>query len=139
MKEHIPDAFKEKPDLLHHITTMFSPSVLIDSGVSVVRAVQEAGTFIVTFPHAYHSGFNHGFNCGEAVNFAILDWMPFGRCAGAFFFSLPLPVAPAAAHADPAPVALLIGAAPRSRVDPRRCHRGALWEGRLVVPLRARC
>lgn len=36
---------------------------------------------MVTFPHAYHGGINHGFNCGEAVNFATQDWLPFGRMA----------------------------------------------------------
>jgi hypothetical protein len=46
--------------------------------VRVCRAVQNAGEFVVTFPRAYHSGFSNGFCVGEAVNFAIGDWFPFG-------------------------------------------------------------
>ena len=30
---------------------------------------------------AYHAGFSHGWNVGEAVNFGTADWVPMGRAA----------------------------------------------------------
>ncbi|KAL3011122.1 hypothetical protein AAZX31_07G182300 [Glycine max] len=55
-------------------TTMFPPNVMLQHDVAVYKAVQKPGEFIITFPRAYHAGFSHGFNCGEAVNFANGDW-----------------------------------------------------------------
>ena len=43
--------------------------------VQVVRTDQCEGEFVVTFPRAYHAGFNQGFNCAEAVNFLLGDWV----------------------------------------------------------------
>ncbi|KAM6556613.1 hypothetical protein CsatB_003632 [Cannabis sativa] len=68
-------------DVLLGKTTLFPPNILLDHDVPVYKAVQKPGEFIVTFPRAYHAGFNHGFNCGEAVNFAIGDWFPLGAVA----------------------------------------------------------
>ncbi|CAM8877820.1 unnamed protein product [Rhodiola kirilowii] len=62
-------------------TTIFPPKILQDHGLPVYKAVQKPGEFIVTFPRAYHAGFSHGFNCGEAVNFATSDWFPKGAAA----------------------------------------------------------
>lgn len=46
-----------------------------------MQAKQEPGEFIVLNAGAYHSGFNLGFNCAEAVNFATESWLPLGAAA----------------------------------------------------------
>ncbi|PKA61274.1 Lysine-specific demethylase REF6 [Apostasia shenzhenica] len=56
-------------------TTVMSPEVLIGLGIPCCRLVQNAGEFVVTFPGSYHSGFSHGFNCGEASNIATPKWL----------------------------------------------------------------
>ncbi|EOA18917.1 hypothetical protein CARUB_v10007549mg, partial [Capsella rubella] len=81
MKKHLPDLFEEQPDLLHQLVTQLSPRILKEEGVPVYRAVQRSGEFILTFPKAYHSGFNCGFNCAEAVNVAPVDWLIHGQNA----------------------------------------------------------
>lgn len=81
MKKILPDLFKEQPDLLHELVTQLSPTVLKSEGVPVYRAIQHSGEFVLTFPRAYHSGFNCGFNCAEAVNVAPVDWLQHGQSA----------------------------------------------------------
>ncbi|XP_020597390.1 lysine-specific demethylase JMJ18-like [Phalaenopsis equestris] len=81
MRKHLPELFEEQPDLLHELVTQLSPSVLNSEGVPVYRAIQKAGEFVLTFPRAYHSGFNCGFNCAEAVNVAPMDWLSHGQSA----------------------------------------------------------
>lgn len=61
--------------LLGEKTTLLSPEVLVASGIPCCRLVQNPGEFVVTFPRAYHVGFSHGFNCGEAANFGTPQWL----------------------------------------------------------------
>lgn len=79
MKAAAPDLFKSQPDLLHQLVTIMNPNILMSANVPIYRTDQEAGEFVVTFPRAYHTGFNQGYNFAEAVNFAPPDWLPIGR------------------------------------------------------------
>ncbi|XP_044207227.1 lysine-specific demethylase 5B-B isoform X1 [Thunnus albacares] len=79
MKKLAPELFESQPDLLHQLVTIMNPNTLMDHGVPIYRTNQCAGEFVITFPRAYHSGFNQGFNFAEAVNFCTVDWMPLGR------------------------------------------------------------
>ncbi|XP_017159813.1 lysine-specific demethylase 4A isoform X5 [Poecilia reticulata] len=66
---------------LRHKMTLISPSILKKYGIPYEKVTQEAGQFIVTFPFAYHAGFNHGFNCAESTNFATQRWIDYGKQA----------------------------------------------------------
>uniref|UniRef100_A0A7N8YBZ9 [histone H3]-trimethyl-L-lysine(4) demethylase n=1 Tax=Mastacembelus armatus TaxID=205130 RepID=A0A7N8YBZ9_9TELE len=79
MKKLAPELFESQPDLLHQLVTIMNPNTLMTHGVPIYRTNQCAGEFVITFPRAYHSGFNQGFNFAEAVNFCTVDWMPLGR------------------------------------------------------------
>lgn len=78
MRDALPHLFDGNPGLLHQLVTTLSPMELKKRGVPVYRVLHEAGSFVVTMPDAYHAGFNSGFNCAEAVNFAAPGWIPFG-------------------------------------------------------------
>lgn len=79
MKSAAPEMFANHPDLMHHLVTTINPATLMNNGVNVVRTNQCAGEFVITFPRAYHAGFNQGYNFAEAVNFCPADWVPIGR------------------------------------------------------------
>lgn len=78
MREAVPELFESQPDLLFQLVTILPPNQLRKAGIHVYALDQRAGEFVITFPQAYHAGFNHGFNLNEAVNFAPADWEPFG-------------------------------------------------------------
>ncbi|KAF4393532.1 hypothetical protein F8388_023336 [Cannabis sativa] len=61
--------------LLGEKTTLVSPEVVVASNIPCCRLIQNPGEFVVTFPRAYHVGFSHGFNCGEAANFGTPQWL----------------------------------------------------------------
>ncbi|CAA7056466.1 unnamed protein product [Microthlaspi erraticum] len=60
-------------------TTVMSPEVFVKSGIPCCRLVQNPGEFVITFPGAYHSGFSHGFNFGEASNIATPQWLTIAK------------------------------------------------------------
>uniref|UniRef100_A0A7I5EAT7 [histone H3]-trimethyl-L-lysine(4) demethylase n=1 Tax=Haemonchus contortus TaxID=6289 RepID=A0A7I5EAT7_HAECO len=73
-----PGATVQK-DIFHHMTTAVNPAILISMGVKIWTVHQNAGEFVITFPRAYHAGYNEGLNFAEAVNFAPIDWLSKGR------------------------------------------------------------
>ncbi|KAG6841826.1 hypothetical protein C0991_006233 [Blastosporella zonata] len=93
IKGEAPDLFEAQPDLLFQLVTLMNPKRVTDAGVRVYACNQRAGEFVITFPKAYHAGFNHGFNFNEAVNFALPDWLPYGRdCVARYREHRKLPV-----------------------------------------------
>lgn len=91
MQNCAPDLFSQHPDLLHHLVTTVNPATLMNNGVRMVRTNQCAGEFVITFPRAYHAGFNQGYNFAEAVNFCPSDWLPIGRQCVAHYRSVNRP------------------------------------------------
>lgn len=88
MKRVAPELFESQPDLLHQLVTICNPNILMADGVPIYRCHQQAGEFVVTFPRAYHAGYNQGMNFAEAVNFAPADWLPIGRVCVAHYSML---------------------------------------------------
>ena len=77
-------------EFLRHKKYLITPSRLKASGIPVVRTMHSAGEIMVTFPGAFHFGFNTGFNIAESQNFlpsnpaSIQEWLDhaakYGRC-----------------------------------------------------------
>ncbi|XP_006093800.1 lysine-specific demethylase 4D-like [Myotis lucifugus] len=80
-RELFPGSSRGCEAFLRHKVALISPTVLKENGVPFSRITQEAGEFMVTFPYGYHAGFNHGFNCAEAINFATPRWVDYGKVA----------------------------------------------------------
>lgn len=80
LEELIMGAFPNDDRAAHTINkvTMISPSVVRARGLPVFALRQRPGDIVVTFPLAHHCGFSHGFSVGEAVNFAMPSWIPYG-------------------------------------------------------------
>jgi histone demethylase JARID1 len=60
IRSEAPDLFEAQPDLLFQLVTLMNPERLTEAGVNVYACNQRAGEFVVTYPKAYHAGFNHG-------------------------------------------------------------------------------
>ncbi|XP_010632074.1 lysine-specific demethylase 4D-like [Fukomys damarensis] len=80
-RELFPGSSRSCGAFLRHKVALISPTVLKDNGIPFSCVTQEAGEFMVTFPYGYHAGFNHGFNCAEAINFATPRWINYGKVA----------------------------------------------------------
>lgn len=82
MKSIWPQDAKACDQFLRHKTFLISPSTLLQNyNIKVNKVVHHPGEFVITFPYGYHSGYNLGYNCAEAVNFALDTWLDFGRIA----------------------------------------------------------
>jgi histone demethylase JARID1 len=79
IKREAPDLFEAQPDLLFQLVTLMNPKRVADAGVKVYACNQRAGEFVITFPKAYHAGFNHGVR---------LIYICFGYATCSFSFSL---------------------------------------------------
>lgn len=90
-KSYLSMKMRDVPDLMYHITTMFSPRLLQNAKVPVYKIIQHPGEFVITFPMAFHGGFSMGPNAGEAVNFATHDWILHGADANERYRSFARP------------------------------------------------
>ena len=75
------DEYQACHEFLRHKSTQISSSVLKREGIKFSTIVQNPGEFIVIFSGCYHMNFNIGFNCAEAVNFALDKWIGIGANA----------------------------------------------------------
>ncbi|KAK7889279.1 hypothetical protein WMY93_024839 [Mugilogobius chulae] len=80
-KGFFPGSSQSCDAFLRHKMTLVSPAILKKYDIPFEKVTQHKGQFIVTFPYAYHAGFNHGFNCAESSSFATLRWIDYGKQA----------------------------------------------------------
>ncbi|KAI6248845.1 DNA damage-responsive transcriptional repressor RPH1 [Erysiphe necator] len=77
-----PDEYKHCNQFLRHKTFQISPAALWkEFKIKVNKIVHRPGEFMITFPYGYHAGYNLGYNCAEAVNFAVDEWIPIAEKA----------------------------------------------------------
>lgn len=81
LRAELPHIFAAEPQILFQLTTVLHPDILKRHGVNLCTTLQKEGEFVITFPRAYHSGFNCGFNVAESVNFATWRWLDWGLTA----------------------------------------------------------
>lgn len=80
-RSHFSSAASECHEFLRHKCFLLSPAILRKAGIKFTTCVQRPGDAIITFPGAYHFGFNTGFNIAESTNFAVPEWIPLGEAA----------------------------------------------------------
>jgi len=80
-KSLYPEASKECSEFMRHKTFLFYPGLILGKNIKVNKCLQNPGEFVITLARSYHAGFNMGFNCAEAVNFATKSWVNTGMKA----------------------------------------------------------
>jgi hypothetical protein len=73
IRSEAPDLFEAQPDLLFQLVTLMNPQRLTEAGVRIYACNQRAGEFVVTFPKAYHAGFNHGVRVSLFIDGALIS------------------------------------------------------------------
>ncbi|RAL66317.1 hypothetical protein DID88_005987 [Monilinia fructigena] len=82
MKNIWPADAKACSEFLRHKTFLISPQHLLSNyNIKANKIVHRPGEFVITFPYGYHSGYNLGYNCAEAVNFGLPSWIEYGKVA----------------------------------------------------------
>uniref|UniRef100_A0A7S0VNE7 JmjC domain-containing protein n=1 Tax=Polytomella parva TaxID=51329 RepID=A0A7S0VNE7_9CHLO len=76
-----PELARNCAAFVRHKDILITPAMLRTYGVRFSTIQQNAGEFVVLNAAAYHAGFNTGFNCAEAVNFALKQWIAVGKAA----------------------------------------------------------
>ncbi|KAJ3632057.1 hypothetical protein Zmor_024835 [Zophobas morio] len=79
MKHHFPSEFSKCSEFMRHKQALVSPYHLRQNSIRFCKTTQREGQFVITFPRCFHAGFNWGFNCAEAVNFATPRWIDYGK------------------------------------------------------------
>ena len=80
-KDLFPNIAAGCSNFMRHKTCLLAPHILDKYGVPYQKMHQEEREIMITFPYAYHSGFNHGFNIAESTNFATERWINYGKRA----------------------------------------------------------
>jgi [histone H3]-trimethyl-L-lysine4 demethylase len=60
MRDYVPELFSNEPDIHYQLVTMVPPDVFLKKNIQICTLEQNAGDFVITFPGAYHGGFNTG-------------------------------------------------------------------------------
>lgn len=76
-----PSENQDCDQFLRHKMSLIAPNHLIANGIPCFTTVHREREFMITFPKAFHSGFNHGYNCAESTNFASERWIDYGKAA----------------------------------------------------------
>lgn len=71
-----PSKFRKCAAYFRHKSLLIDPREL---SYATDMLIHEEGQFVVTFPFAYHQGFNSGVNVAEAVNFGSERWLKYGE------------------------------------------------------------